>query len=38
MGGFVIWDRKAKGGIGVPNYTLRAKAGDKCLGYATPSI
>lgn len=30
VGGYVIWDRKAKGNIGVPNYTLKAKAGDKC--------
>lgn len=29
---------KQKGDIGVPNYTLKAKAGDKCLGYATPNI
>lgn len=38
MGDCVIRDRKAKGDIGVPNYTLKAKAGDKCLGYATPNI
>lgn len=38
MEGWVIWGRKAKMDISVQNYTLKAEADDKCLGYATPSV